>query len=114
MAGWLALTLWMWGNSNPVPQMAPGHSSPVPPPVQPTAVAETASDQAVVRALLYADGRVDESLVRRTQSDASTLLSSAGVNSAWRICSSPDTCPPEQDVVAIVVILSSKDRPGGR
>jgi hypothetical protein len=86
----------------------------VPPPVPPAARGETASDDAGVRVHLYADRRVAEPLLRRAQADASRLLSSAAVTIAWRICNSPDACPPAQGVVPIVVILSSKDRPSGR
>ena len=107
MAGWLALTLLMWGNSNPLPLLVPA-----------AAVAETGSDDIVVRVRLYADSRVDEALLRHAQSDASRLLSSAGVPSVWRVCNSLDACPSAsgvaERVVPIVVILSSKERPSGR
>jgi hypothetical protein len=104
----------MWGNSNPVLQPALDSASPVSPPAPPAAIAETASDDAVVRVRLYADRQVDDALLRRAQSDASRLLSSAGVANAWRICNAPDACPPVPETVPIVVILSSKGRPSGR
>jgi hypothetical protein len=114
VAGWLALTLWMWGNSNPASQPALGNGSPVPPPVPPAALAEATSDDGIVRVRLYADRRVDAALLRRAQSDASGLLSSAGVANAWLICNSPDACPPAPEADPVVVILSSTDRPSGR
>ena len=78
----------------PVPQPALGPGSPVPPPVPPAARGETGLDDVGVRVHLYADRRVDETLLRRAQSDAGSLLSSAGVTNAWRICNAPDACAP--------------------
>jgi hypothetical protein len=113
MAGWLALTLLMWGNSIPVQPPALGPRSAVPPfPFD--AIARATPDGSVVRVRLYADGGVDEALSRRTQYAASALLSSAGVTNEWSICNSSEACPPTQEVVPIIVILSSKARTGGR
>jgi len=105
----------MCGNSNPTHSAAfdPVVSLPARTAIH-QANASAHADEPALRVRLYADSQVDPALPARVRTDASTLLSSAGVRSAWRLCTS-EPCPTEPGAMPeIVVILSSTNRRDGR
>ncbi|AMY09285.1 hypothetical protein LuPra_02500 [Luteitalea pratensis] len=65
-----------------------------------------------LRVRVYADRHVDEATVRPALEVAEHLLASAGLGVAWRVCDTEQACPVgDTPVPAIIVILSSRDRP---
>ena len=63
----------------------------------------------------YADGRVAPGTLTRAHDVARGILDSAGLATEWRLCVTPEECPPpERHVAEVVVILSSHARPNGR
>ncbi|AMY09148.1 hypothetical protein LuPra_02361 [Luteitalea pratensis] len=62
----------------------------------------------------YADGRVAPGTLTRAHDVARGILDSAGLGTEWRLCVTPEACPPaEGHVSEVVVILSSHARPDG-
>lgn len=94
MAIWLAMTLWMLGNSTPRP--AEG--------VDPTAL----------RVRAVTDSHVDRVLLERAIGVAGRLLQEAGVATSWTLCDAAHPCEaPGTERPDVVVILSSRKRPLG-
>ena len=68
-----------------------------------------------LRILAYADARVDPETLHRANEVAGGIMNSAGLATEWRLCGTPEACPPsDRHVSDVVVILSSWERPDGR
>jgi hypothetical protein len=73
-----------------------------------------APDSVALWVRVYAHKQIDEATIRRSLQVADELLAPAGLIVAWRVCTTPDSCPVQAAAAPeIVVILSAQNRQKG-
>jgi hypothetical protein len=73
--------------------------------------AQAHQDPVALRVRVYADNHVDPGIIPPALEVAGDLLSAAGIVVSWRICETPEACPPDEfPEPETIVIFSSKAR----